>query len=388
MTVYPAQDRLVAKEVALGTIRELPLPEDHIGLSLIAPFKNVEADDVIFEYLPQLVTGMAPARAEDAEAELAQKDDTFGIGRASVIDWALKDHYDPSDVSRFREAYLLANENPGLAVSNFPLTVQSITEGFSNRVARDTLIRRRKLDNRLEWMIMSALELGTISYNDGKIKFSVDYGRPAGQSASVTTTWNQSTADPIEDAFGVIDYMWNTYRVKMGRVICSTRVIRNILNSSKFNARSGIGIAGSSTASPTPIDPRYLIDGWGYEAARRVFENATGLTIIPYDSVYRTRAVGSLTEHVNRFVDENKMIFLPTPDSVDMVDDTIGFAATLSSPHVEGNWTPGYYEWEQETIDPWGRDAGTGIKAFPVFPHMEYTYALKVLTAAQDDPSW
>src|ERR1035437_2054096 len=133
------QDRLVEKEVALGVIREYPLPETHIRLDLIAPFKSVESDDVIFDYTMGLVTGLAQARAQDAEAELAQKDDTVGFGRASTVDWAIKDHYDASDVTWLREALLL-----GLAqgVENFPLTVQSMTEGYQDRLARDTLIRR------------------------------------------------------------------------------------------------------------------------------------------------------------------------------------------------------------------------------------------------------
>ena len=45
---------------------------------------------------------------------------------------------------------------------------------------RDTA-RKRRLDNRINWLITQALDFGSIVYNDGKIKWSVDYGRPAGQ---------------------------------------------------------------------------------------------------------------------------------------------------------------------------------------------------------------
>ena len=51
----------------------------------------------------------------------------------------------------------------------------------------------------------------------------------------------------------------------------------------------------------------------------------------------------------------------------------------LTSPHPEGNWQPGFYEWEQETKDPWGLNRGTGVKAFPVFPHMDLTFTMDVL---------
>ena len=46
--------------------------------------------------------------------------------------------------------------------------------------------------------------------------------------------------------------------------------------------------------------------------------------------------------------------------------------------------TPGFYAWEKDYgQDPWGYALGTGIKAFPVFPHMELTYNMKVTL-----PTW
>jgi hypothetical protein len=171
------QDRLVRKEVALGVIREIVPPQNHIGLSLIAPFMEVDTDDVIFTYAQGLTDGLSPARAEDAESELSQKDDTFlSEGRASVIDWAIKDHYTASDVNRYREWLLIQQQIRD--TSSLPLTAKSATENWQDKLARDTARRRRKLDNRMEWLIMSALSTGAIAYNDGKIKFTVDYGRP------------------------------------------------------------------------------------------------------------------------------------------------------------------------------------------------------------------
>src|SRR6478735_12461024 len=118
------QDRLVRKEVSLGAIREFQPPQNHIGTELLAPYRDVESDDVIFEYTRGLTAGLAPARAEDAESELAQKDESVGYGRAAIIDWALKDHWDPSDVSRYREG-LTAQ---GLGAS-LPLTAGRMVEG-------------------------------------------------------------------------------------------------------------------------------------------------------------------------------------------------------------------------------------------------------------------
>lgn len=382
------QDRIIRKEVSLGQIREIEPPQGHIGLQF-APWLEVATDDVIFSYIKGDTDGLAPARAEDAESELAQKDENvLGEGRASVIDWALKDHYDASDVTRYRE-YLRIME--AMRNGSLPLTVQSALEDFATKFARDAARRRRKLDNRVNWMIMSSIAQGSLAYNDGKIKFGVDWGRPTAQQAShadndlgsfVTNgvvDFSGVEHDPIGFIEAVQEYMFDTYGVKVDRILTSKKVTRRIVNSEKFSQRAGLGAAYTAAGAATAPDLNYLIDGWGPDAAVRVVENATGVQFILDDSVYRTRAQGSKTIVNTRFFPENLMVFLPAADDLQEIDDTeIGFAKTLTSPHPEGNFTPGFYEWERSTVDPWGQDAGTGVKAFPVFPHMDLTYAVTV----------
>lgn len=358
------QDRLVAKEVSLGAIREYEPPEEHIGLRLFAPFQDVESDDVIFDYTQGLVSGLAPARAEDAESELAQKDETVGYGRASIIDWALKDHYRPSDVSRYRESLLLSQSVSG----SFPLTIGRMTEEFASKIARDERLRRKKLDNRLEWLIMESLANGQIVYNDGKIVFTVSWGRPAGQETVAGTLWDQAESDPIGNTMDIKQAAKDTYGVTIDRMLCSERVLNRIMSTNKWNSALG--------GNPHPF---YTVEGWGIEAAINRFRNATDVTPIVYDAVYRTRPIGGTTITNNRFFPDNKVLFLPSQSDIDSLDDTVGFGATLTSPHPEGNWTSGFYEWERDTVDPWSHDRGTGIKGFPVFPHLELTYTLDVL---------
>lgn len=385
------QDRIIRKEVSLGQIRDIEPPSTHLGLGF-APWLEVATDDVIFQYIKGDTDGLAPARAEDAESELAQKDDNvLGEGRASVIDWALKDHYDASDVTRYREYLRIVRDMQAANGGSLPLTVGSMLEDWATKFARDAQRRRRKLDNRINWMIMSSIATGQLAYNDGKIKFAVDWGRPTTQAASHASNdiagyvtdgvvdWSGVTHDPIGFIEAVQEKMYDTYGVRMNRILTSKKVTRRIVNSEKFAQRAGLG--GAVTAAGTTVAPdlNYLMDGWGPDAARQVVENATGVQFIIDDSVYRTRAVGSSTIVNNRFFPENLMIFLPDLGDVNEVDDTqIGFAKTLTSPHPEGNFTPGFYEWERSTVDPWGQDAGTGVKAFPVFPHMDYTYGVTV----------
>lgn len=383
------QDRLVRKEVALGVIKDIVPPQNHIGLSLIAPFLEVPTDDVIFQYAQGYTDGLVPARAEDAESELSQKDDTFLTeGRASLMDWAVKDHYTASDVNRYRE-WLIIQENlrDGLVL---PLTANSATEGFTQKVSRDTARRRRKIDNRMEWLIMTALETAGITYNDGKVKFSVDFGRPSTQAigpgsvlvdptgngnpnvtlASASPIKSDGTGDPIGDALAIQNWMYDVYGVRINRAIASRRYLSQLWASAKFSARTGLlgGVAAG-------VDLKYLVDGWSPDAARALITAATGIDFIEYDSVYRTRPVGSNTVTNNRFLSQNKVIYLPDDADLAEFDDTqIGFAKTLTSPHPAGNWTSGYYEWEHDYgVDPWGHDFGTGIKAFPIFLHMDKT---------------
>lgn len=383
-------DRLVRQEVALGLVREIVPPEDHIGLQLF-PWMEVPTDDVIFHYAQGMTDGLAPARAEDAEAELKQRDDIFGgEGRASLIDWAVKDRYAPSDVSRYREWLAIAEQMRD--TQNLPLTVTSMISEFQSRLDRDAISRRRRLDNRLEWMIMTGWSTGAITYNDGKIKFNVDFGRPASQvfghaaaniggnsAYPIGDAWDVTTSDPIQDIISIQEYMYNTYGIRITKAMTSRKVLNRIFTSSKFIARAGV--VGGTPSSP--IDLNYIVDGWGPNAAIDIVSRQTGVTFMEYDSVYRSRNVGSTTTTVNRFTPENQIIFFPEESEVTQFDDTgLGLGRVLTSPHPAGNWSPGFYAWERELgMDPWGYEAGAGVKAFPIFPRMELTVSYAPLTS-------
>jgi hypothetical protein len=384
------QDRLVRKETSLGLIREIPPPTNHIS-DQIAPWLPVETDDVIFDYLTVQTEGLAPARAEDAESELAQKDDTMaGQGRASVIDWSLKDHYDPSDVNRARSFQAIAEAMRNGAL---PLLVQGGIQDWNTRVANDRKLRRRKLDNRREKLVMDALSTGQIAYDDGKIKWAVDYDRPAAQSAGnaafdlsaagVTdgvVDWSGTSFDPIGFFIELNQWFFDTYQVHLKTVIASKKVLNRMWVADKFSQRAGLGAAYDSSGTVQMPDLLYTTAGWSPQAARSVVAQTADLDFIEYDAVYRTRPVGSNTVTNNRFLPQNRMIFLPDLNELAEVAQTrIGFAKTLTSPHPEGNWQSGFYEWEQSTKDPWGQDVGNGVKMFPVFPHLEYTATVNVV---------
>lgn len=369
------QNMIVAQEVNLGIVRDLAPPENHIGLS-IAPWLSVASDDVVFDYVRGSSTGLAPARAEDAESELWQTDEFYsGRGSASVIDWALKNHYTASDVSRFRELQRIIELTNGQGGS-FPLTVNSITEGFEARVTRDTVERRRMLDNRIEWLIMTGLSAGVIEYNDGRIKFRVDYKRPVDQhdQAPKSGTYASDSHDPIGDILDVQQKIYDKFGVTLRKAIVSRKYLNSLYKSSRFRV-----LAGFNPGTLDAADMPYAMPGWGPSSAIDIVQRETGVQFIEHEAVLRTRALGSKTFVNTRYTPEDQVIFLPDESELAAYDNTeIGFAKTLTSPHPMANWQTGFYSWERETTDPWGQDIGTGVKAWPVFPHLELTYTMRV----------
>lgn len=382
-------DRLIRKEVALGALRDIQPPRDHIGLNYV-PMKDVESDDVVFDYIKGgLQEGLAPARAEDAEAELYQKDETtYGQGRASIIDWALKDKYTASDVTRYRDALLVQAATAGIGSSLSINSNARYLADFEARVARDDANRRRRLDNRIEWLIMTALERGQIQYNDGKIKFTVDYGRPAGQldQTPASGLWDATSNadfDPIGDILAVNQYMYDTYGIYMTRAIASKKTMNSLYKSTKFRDAWAFrgGVTDLDPTSLAGFDPNYMGTGYGPQGAITLTEQQTQVNFEVYDSVYQTRPIGSNTVTNNRFTNDDRVILMPSEADLQSLFSQgleLGFGRTLTSPHPEGNWASGWYEWEDETKDPWMHVKGTGIKAFPVLPYMKYTYVLKV----------
>lgn len=376
-------DRLVRKEVSLGAIREIPPPMEHIGLNLV-PWKEVATDDVIFEYLKDgLQDGLAPARAEDAEAELSQKDDfAAGMGRASIIDWSLMDKYTASDVTRYRNDLRARQQLEGI-IADLPLSsVGNSVAEFQSRVARDDAMRKRKLDNRIEWLIQNALWNNQIGYNDGKIKFTVTYGRPSDQSSitplgGLWTPANSADADPIGAVKVMNQEHYDKYGVYLKRAFTSEKALQNLYQIKRF--RDAALFAAGVRTSDTDFDVNY-IGGLSNEWALSLLRNGTNMEWTTYDSVYRTRPIGSQTTTNVRFSPEDHVLFLPNEADLGEIDDTeLGFGKTLTSPHPEGNWQSGFYEWEQEKRNPWLHEKGSGVKAFPVLPYMKYTRTMKVL---------
>jgi len=376
-----SQSRLIRQETALGIVRNLVPQDELIGLSEFAPLKDIDTDDFVIQ-LGDVgpSTKMAPARADDAEAELFQQDRFVpGEYRGRTIDWAIKSRYSTSDINTHRDAVdtaaRIGNGQP------LPLFVNRVLEGFNEKVQRDTVKRREMLDYRLNWLIMQSVTEGALAYNDGKIKFNINWGRPADQhrQAPKSGTYASTTHDPIDDIKAVKAKMRNLYGIELDRAYCSPEFLETFWHSDKFRQ-----IAAPGNSGVTAEDMPYLLAGWGPDSAVRIVEQATGITFRPYNGVYRTRLEGTKTFQQHRWMPVDDVIFMPAESDINAIDETdLGFGRTLTSPHPAGDWTSGFYQWEKDYgQDPWGYAVGTGIKAFPVLPHLNWTYTWKVTLPA------
>lgn len=371
------QQQLLKREVALGIIREMVPSEDLIGLRF-APYKDIAADNFSFTIGAGSENGgMAPARSESAEAKLFQQD-VFGGGRGEgqTIDWAIKSTYRASDVNTHRN-YLKALE--ALQDGNYNASIGNAVAEFNEKVLADTAKRKRMLDLRINWLIMQSVIEARVIYNDGEIDFDVNWGRPAAQHrfAPKSGPYTTDQFNPVDDIKVIQKDARERYGVNITRALCSQEYLDTLWLSKFFYQFTG-------KPDATAADMPYLIPGWGPESAVAMIEARTGVRFEAYDAVYRTRPVGSTVTTNTRWLAKDEVLFYPDEAEINALDDTdLGFGRTFTSPHPAGNWTPGFYDWERDHgVDPWGYTRGNGIKAFPVFPHMNKTYLMKVALPA------
>lgn len=373
------QQMIIREEEHLGIIRALEPPQKFIGLGL-CPFLEVEADDVVFDIVNGGGGIMAPARSSDAEARIFASTEFYsGRGEASTIDWALKSHYTASDIQTYRNLLEVVEEME--STGKFKLYADKITKGFKAKVARDTVARKNALDRRIEWLIMTALEQGKIDYVDDDLPWVVDFLRPSAQHNQAPKSganYASDTHDPLGDFMDVKEKMFTLYQINLNRAIVSQKFLNSLWKSKFFRNLAGFA-PGTIT---NPADMPYLIPGYGPQMAIDILKRETGIEFIISDNVAReVDPSGPGNTFINtRYTSENVVIFLPDESEISQFDDTsIGFGKTLTSPHPANNWNSGFYSWEKDHgVDPWAYTIGTGIKAFPIFPHMYLTYTMRV----------
>jgi len=306
-----------------------------IGLDFL-PFYESATEETMWDIV-HAASPMANFRAVDGEAELGGKQ-AFDRAYADLVSIARKERLNTSDLRKIKEAGMLP------VVDGAPSLIGMMAAEAQKKIRMALERSKMAIDNRLEWMQINAL-LGKISFT-GKVKIDVDYGIGF-YGVAPTTPWSTvASATPIED---IITWQ-EQVRAATGIVPDTLIMSRAALNYVRKN--TGIQEVLKYTS-------KSIIS---FNAAKQYIEENAGVNVILYDTTY-TADDGSGT---TRFLAENKVILLP---SKNVLPEGLGDTARVG--HPLSGYTPGYYTWQNEEMDPYGLEIGVGLDAFPRIKHPE-----------------
>jgi hypothetical protein len=197
-----------------------------------------------------------------------------------------------------------------------------------------------------------------MSYDDYKVKFTVDFAIPTDHEITLTGTdqWSDTTnADPISNLNDWIELIDDDAGRTATRMYCGKNVpgylsqntkVRDLL---KYNGTIERVISNNEVL-------QYL-------------GNILGLNMRKVSTTYQSSA-GVDT----RFLGEDTVIVMPEPRQGDgeMLGDM------MTGPAKANNFQTGIYGWVKEEEDPWATYIGAGIHAFPRIYHPKWIIVANV----------
>jgi hypothetical protein len=336
--------QILTQKFITGVVRAFP-QQAYIGSELL-PIVGVPGLETMWDVINK-DNGMAPFVAMDAESPLADK---AGIERAF------------SELASIREKEVI-NESDLLAL-RLPGEADVIS-GLVNtqRASAETEIRRKadrltgRVYTRVEWMRWQALSVGSITYDDKKVKFTVPFGIPADHIITLTLTdrWSDTTnSDPLEDLTNAIELImldagYTPTRAYVGnnvpKYLAQNEKIRSLI---KYNSKVESLINTQTVLS-------YLGD-------------ILGLSMKRYAAQYQSSGTDTF------LLGADKVVITCEPKQAD--GETLGDVA--SGPAKANNFETGIYGWAIEEEDPWVTFVGSGIHAFPRIRHPKWIVIINV----------
>lgn len=334
-----------------GYVRSADVPTSYI-LNRWFPMDDVEADE--FESLIVLdEVDLAPFVAIDAETPVMQ-DELSGIEKWAVAYIRYKKRFKESDLRIFWE--------PGVNDPN-SLTAQS-ARASERKILRFVDKLSLSIDARIEWLLANAIN-GSIAYNDGLAKYTVNYdGNWIGSKRKVPTVkWDQASPTPVADISNWVQLVGDATGHDNWAMLTSRKVLGNMARATDI--RELWQISERNPASPTidslnPIQSRQIAGALGIVGIDEV---------IRYDAEYTTRtyASGSGTRTRNRMINQNYIFLLP-------IGKPLGRFAT--APAMPNNFQTGKFAWSKRMEDPWVVEVGAGLYGWPDFPSSSLNWLL------------
>ena len=166
---------------------------------------------------------------------------------------------------------------------------QAYSDAVVNRVFADEMHLLEGARARREQMRMMALTTGAIAISANGQNYSYDYGMPADHKSEVTTSWSDTSSDPIEDMRKAMDKIEDDTGVRPTRAICTRKTWGYLRVNQKIIKSIFVLSNGQVTALSDARLSQYLMDELGLElivyGKRYKNDAGTATQFVPDDTV-------------------------------------------------------------------------------------------------------
>lgn len=166
---------------------------------------------------------------------------------------------------------------------------QTYIDAVVNRVFADEMHLLEGARARREQMRMMALTTGAIAISANGQNYSYDYGMPADHKSEVTTSWSDTSSDPIEDMRIAMDKIEDDTGVRPTRAICTRKTWGYLRVNQKIIKSIFVLSNGQVTALSDSRLSQYLMDELGLElivyGKRYKNDAGTATQFVPDDTV-------------------------------------------------------------------------------------------------------
>ncbi|MDQ7794144.1 MAG: major capsid protein [bacterium] len=340
----------------LGTVNDGPLAVAWQLVQELFPARNVL--DLTYEYWIGQVNRpiMATLTPYDVEAPLASRPP---IGDRKV-----------GDMPKIQRKLRLSEQERLLLlrIAN-NATLPAEVRAYVQRRYDDITQMRDAVLARITYLCLQAVTtMGPISFDEGGIRLTVDFGIPETQREVLETPWSNAEANPYEDITRWVQAVEDAQGFTPTRAITSTSVVRALLAHQAIRELiMGRNFADQLRRAPTLSEYNMWASGFGFPQ----------LAVLD-SQVWVEDAVGARS--LIRLFPADKFVMLPpeplghllmgtTAEAIGMVE-----AGTISTEEAPGLWA-GIY---RETDPPvqWTKAAAI---AFPTFPGADRLFLAEVL---------
>ena len=166
---------------------------------------------------------------------------------------------------------------------------QAYIDAVVNRVFADEMHLLEGARARREQMRMMVLTTGAIAISANGQNYSYDYGMPSDHKSEVTTSWSDTSSDPIEDMRKAMDKIEDDTGVRPTRAICTRKTWGYLRVNQKIIKSIFVLSNGQVTALSDARLSQYLMDELGLElivyGKRYKNDAGTATQFVPDDTV-------------------------------------------------------------------------------------------------------